>query len=113
MDPYRNRIVRLHRGGTEVGYVLVTVEPFSITTVAHFWRRRWGPTHDILWPWIVVDGKFSDSVLAQDATDGGLSDYDQGRFMHDGESLRVEWLGPEASDSIRKREFGREQPLRT
>ncbi len=107
MDPYRNRVGRLYRGDAEVGYVLVTVEPFSITTGGHLWWRRWGPTHDILWPWTVVDGRFSDSVLTHDATAEELSDYERGLYRYYGETLRVEWTGPAESAELQQSQFGR------
>jgi hypothetical protein len=106
LDRYRDRVGRLFRDDTEVGLVLVTVEPFAICTGGHLWWQRWGPTHDVLWPWTVVDGKRSDSLLPQDATEEELADYDQGRFRYYGEGLRVEWLDREESASLRASEFG-------
>jgi hypothetical protein len=106
LDRYRDRVGRLFRDDTEVGLVLVTVEPFAICTSGHLWWQRWGPTYDVLWPWTVIDGKRSDSLLPQDATDEELADYDQGRFRYYGEALRVEWLDREESASLRASEFG-------
>jgi hypothetical protein len=105
MDRYRNRVGRLYRDGTEVGLVLVTTEPFSITTGGYLWWRRWGQTHDILWLWTLIDGKVSDHVLHEDATDAELADYDLGRFAYYGESLRVDWVSQDESASLRARHF--------
>lgn len=107
MDRYRDRVGRLYRESDEVGLVLVTVEPFSDQEGGHLWWRRWGPTYDVLWPWYVIDGSFSDSIIPQDATAAELEDYDRGRFGYCGEVLRVDWLDPEESARLQASEFGR------
>lgn len=106
MDRYRDRVGRLFRAGDEVGLVLVTVEPFSTQVGGHLWWRRWGPTHDVLWLWYVIDGRFSDSLVPEDGTAEELADYDQGRFAYVGEVLRVLWLDREESAHLRSSEFG-------
>lgn len=107
MDRYRDRVGRLFRGELEVGLVLVTVEPFAVCTGGHLWWQRWGETHDVLWPWMVVDGKRSDGLLLRDASEQELADYDNDRVGYYGELLRVHWLRPDESARLRTTEFGR------
>jgi hypothetical protein len=105
-DEYRDRVGRLFRGESHVGLVLVRVEPYALQAGGHLWWRRWSTTRDRLWLWSVVDRRFSDDVLPNDAVEDELADYDAGRYRHDGEILRVEWTTAEESARLRADEFG-------
>lgn len=106
-DRYRERVGRLFRDEMEVGLVLVEVEPYAEQVAGHLWWTRWDTSRDVLWLWTLVDGKFSDTVVPDDAADAELRDYDAGRFQHYGDSLRVMWTDDEESRRLRATEFGR------
>ncbi len=106
-DRYRDRIGRLFRGPDEVGFVLVAVEPYAEQSGGRLWWRRWDRTRDLLWLWTIVDGQFSDDLVPDDASEDELQEYDEGRFSHYGETLRVQWTDPDESKRLRASQFGR------
>jgi hypothetical protein len=106
-DRYRGRVGRLLRGSDEAGLVLVIVEPYAEQVGGHLWWRRWGPTHDLLWLWTVVDGQYSDSLVPDDASEEELHDYDTGRYLHYGEDLTVLWMDADGSKRLSAAHFGR------
>lgn len=67
----------------------------------HLWWTRWDTSRDVLWLWTLVDDRFDDAYVPDDAADHELAAYDQGRFVHYGEELRVEWLNAEESIGVR------------
>ena len=69
---------RLFRGEDEVGLVLVQVEPFAEVV----------------------------GVAPTDAAQAELHDYDDKRFAHYGETLRVSWTDEEESRRLKASEFG-------
>lgn len=106
LDRYRDRVGRLFRGDEEVGLVLVQVQAYAEQVGGYLWWRRWGPTRDLLWLWTVVNGQFSDELVPDDATEEELAAFDECRYRHYGETLRVRWTGPEESARLRSSVFG-------
>lgn len=106
-DRYRERVGRLFRADEEVGLVLVEVEPYAQQVGGHLWWRRWDTSRDVLWPWTLVDGNFSDSLVPDEAADYELQSYDAGVFEYYGEHLRVLWTDAEESRHLRSAQFGR------
>ncbi|WP_299038971.1 hypothetical protein [uncultured Pseudokineococcus sp.] len=106
-DSYRQRVGRLHRGETEVGFLLIEVKPYYEQVGGHLWWRRWGPVHDVLWESTLVDGKHSDSLVPDDTSTDVLRAYGAGCFDYYGEALRVVWTDREASRRLRESHFGR------
>ncbi len=104
-DHYRGRVGRLVRGGEEVGLVLVGVEPYCEQVGGHLWWRRWSRTQDILWVWTIVDGKFSDALVPDEASEAELRDYSAGHFSHYGETLSVVWTDRPESHRLRAAHF--------
>ena len=105
-DRYRGRVGRLFRGDEAVGLVLVEVEPYCEQVGGHLWWRRWGRTQDLLFVWTIVDGKPSDALVPDDASEDEVRDYDAGRFSHYGETLGVLWTDPAESRRLRACSFG-------
>lgn len=85
--------------------VLVRVEPRAESVGGHLWWTRWGASRDVLWLWTVIDDRFDDSYVPDDASYGVLTAFDQGRFVHYGEELRVRWLVAEESARVRDTTF--------
>jgi hypothetical protein len=106
LDRYLDRVDRLFRDDEEVGHVLVLTWTYAEQVGGHLWWRRWGPTRDLLWLWTVVDGQFSDDLVPDDATEEELAAYDECRFRHYGETLRVRWTDAEESAHFRSSVFG-------
>ena len=106
LDPYRERVARVFRGGEEVGLLLVRVDVYAEAESGRWWWTRWGPTYDVLWLFSLVDGSFSDTVVPPEAVDGELDDYAKGLYHHYGEVLRVRWTTPEESAYLRRSRFG-------
>ncbi len=106
-DRYRDRVGRLYRGEDEVGLVLVKVEPYAMQLGGHLWWSRWGSTRDLLWEWTVVDGRFSDTLVPEDAAEEVLTDYDSGLFEYYGEAMLVLWTDAAESGRLRTLAFGR------
>lgn len=106
LDRYRERVGVLCRDQVEVGWVLVKVEPYSERSGGHLWWSRWESARDVLWLWTLVDGKFSDTYLADEGVDKELADYDAGRFGYYGEVLGVVWADPAESRRLRASQFG-------
>lgn len=104
-DGYRDRVGRLYRADAEAGVVLVRVEPVAQSVGGHLWWTRWSASRDVLWLWTVIDDRFDDSYVPGDASDEVLTTFDQGRFVHYGEELRVRWLDGEESARVRDAAF--------
>lgn len=85
--------------------VLVRVEPVAQSVGGHLWWTRWSASRDVLWLWTVIDDRFDDSYVPGDASDEVLTTFDQGRFVHYGEELRVRWLDGEESARVRDAAF--------
>lgn len=102
---------RLFRGDDEVGLVLVEVEPYAEQVGGRLWWTRWTPTRDVVWTWTVVDGRFSDSLVPEDAADDELQAYDTGRFDHYGETLDARWTDEAESRLVRASRFGGQMPF--
>ncbi len=66
-----------------------------------------GPHTDVLWLWTVVDGQFSDDLVPDDTAEDELRDYDEGRYSHQGETLRVQWTDLDESKRLNAAHFGR------
>lgn len=58
--------------------MLVEVEPYAEQVAGHLWSTRWDKSRDVLWLWTLVDGRFSDTLVPDDAADDELRDYDAG-----------------------------------
>ena len=91
--------------------VLVRVEAWAESVGGHLWWTRWGASRDVLWLWTVVDHRFDDSYVPDDASDRVLVAFDQGRFVHYGEELRVRWLDAEESARVRDTTFESYVPI--
>lgn len=96
---------RLFRSDAEVGVVLVCVEPVAEAAGGHLWWTRWGASTDVLWLWTMVEGRFDDAYVPRDATEEELRAFDEGRFLHFGQELRVEWLDAEESARVKAATF--------
>lgn len=105
LEHYRDRVGRLYRDGQDAGLVLVQVTAWAEQTGGRLWWRRWSPPREALGLLTILDGRFSDHVLADDVADE-LDAYDEGRFEHVGETLSVVWLDREESSRLRVEEFG-------
>lgn len=96
---------RLYRADVAVGVVLVRVEPVAEAVGGHLWWTRWGPTTDVLWLWTMVEDRVDDSYVPHGGAEAELTSFDDGRFLHDDEELRVEWLDPAESARVRAATF--------
>lgn len=105
--PYRDRVAHVTRDGERVGLLLVRVEPYATLEGGFLWWRRW-TSHDALWLWMTVDGRFEDDFVHADRVEGELRDWSRGLFRYRGEVLRLEWLSSEKSQQLRRSGFGRE-----
>ena len=105
-DPYRGRVGHLFRDGEEVGLLLVRVEVRATVVSGRLWWTKWSPTFDSLWEWVLLDGRFSDHAVAGDEVDQTLRSYVDGRYLFQGETLRVEWSTPAGSARLREDAFG-------
>ena len=105
-DQYRERVGRLYRNGTEVGFLLIRVNVRATAVSGHWWWTKWSPTYDSPWEWVILDGQFSDHVVQAHEAEQALQDYAAGRFKLCGEALRVEWTTPEESSRLRQEAFG-------
>ncbi|MDX6208672.1 MAG: hypothetical protein QOE24_1063 [Frankiales bacterium] len=108
LDEYRERVARLFRDEDEVGTLLVKVQLFAIRASGRLWWKQWGPSHDVLWLWSVVDGRFVDSMGPANAVDEELQEFEAGRFHYFGEVLRTQWLSGVEAEKLRQ-SFGVDQ----
>jgi hypothetical protein len=104
-DRYRDRVGRLFREDKEVGLILVRVEAYTEQVGGFLWWRRWKPSWDALWLWLIVDEQFSDTWMT-DGLDDELGAFDEGRFSYCGEMLAVRWTDEEESAALRASAFG-------
>jgi hypothetical protein len=105
-DRYRNRVARLFRGDTEVGFLLVTAIPFSEVESGHLWWKSWSTPHEMLWTQTVLDGRLDDAPVPEPAQDEQLDDFAAGRFRTRDEVFRAEWMSATESVRLRERHFG-------
>jgi hypothetical protein len=101
-DEYRDRVARVFRGQDRVGALFVSIEPTATVLGGQLWWRRWSPTRDSLWIWILLDGDYTDDFVRDDRIEMQLADFDAGRFLVRGEELLLSWLSKE--DSVRAKD---------
>jgi hypothetical protein len=105
LDPYRCGIARVYAGTRLIGHLGTRVETWW-TVSGPFWRRRYVRPTEVL-DWVLfhedpeagfLDGTSTDVVL-----DDELQDWDDGRWVVNGQAVRLEWLrGPEAEEALRR-----------
>ena len=85
--------------------LLVRVEPWAEALGGHLWWTRWGTSRDVLWLWSLVEERFDDSYVPDDAAEDELAAFDRGCFAYYGRELRVEWLDADESARVRAERF--------
>jgi hypothetical protein len=98
----------LYRDGEELGLLLVRVDIRATAVAGRWWWTKWSPTFDSVWEWVLLDGQFSDHVVAPEDAEQALQDYADGRYLLRGETLRLEWATPAESARLREEAFGAE-----
>jgi hypothetical protein len=96
----------LYRDCEEAGLLLGRVDAHATAVSGRLWWTKWSPTYDSLWEWVLLDGQFSDHVVAPEDAEQALQDYTEGRYLFRGETLRLEWADPAESDQLREEAFG-------
>ena len=86
--------------------MLVGVEPYAEARSGHLWWRRWGPSRDLPWLYMMVDGAFDDTVLPADAIQDEVRDWQAGRFRYRGEILIARWVPADEAAHLRRSQFG-------
>jgi hypothetical protein len=96
----------LYRDGVEVGLLLVRVDVRATAVAGRLWWTKWSPTYDTSWEWVLLDGQFSDHVVAREHVEQALQDYAEGRYLLRGETLRLQWATSAESARLREEAFG-------
>jgi hypothetical protein len=105
LSAYHGAVARLFRGSEEIGLLLVRVEPHAQIRSGRLWWRRWAPSEDLPWLYMIVDGTFNDSVLFADEIEDEVRDWEAGRFQYRGEVLLAQWVPPAEAAHLRRTQF--------
>jgi hypothetical protein len=106
LDPYRDRLAGLYRGGALAGHVIVLTESWA-QLAGHLWWRRWELGRELAQPRVqLLDGSHFDVPIQEANFEQELEHWSRGKFPVTGELLDLVWLSQEEAVRLAPEIFG-------